>query len=138
MSHDALGLAKENAARLGLLNRFHCLKNNLLEGMEAACFDVVVSNPPYIQSRVCRELDSSVRDYEPLSALDGGADGLDLIRRLVRQAADLLRPGGGLFLEIGYDQGSAVSDGLKTAGFSRVNITEDYAGNDRIVSGWKG
>lgn len=137
MSPDALSLAKENAERLGLSDRFHLLKNNLLEGMEAHRFDVVVSNPPYIQSCVCQELDSSVRDYEPLSALDGGTDGLDLIRPLAKQAFRSLKPDGGLFLEIGYDQGEAVSDCLKKAGFSHVNITKDYAGNDRIVSGLK-
>lgn len=135
ISPEALSLARENAERLGLSGRFQLLENNLLAGFEDASFDLVVSNPPYILADVCKELDPSVRDYEPMLALDGGGDGLDLIRPLVEQAARVLRPGGGLLLEIGYDQGDAVSDCLKKAGFQNVAVTQDYAGLDRIVSG---
>ncbi|NOU36627.1 MAG: peptide chain release factor N(5)-glutamine methyltransferase [Kiritimatiellaceae bacterium] len=102
-----------------------------------ASLDIVVSNPPYILSGVCKTLDPSVRDFEPKLALDGGADGLDLVRPLVEQAAWVLKPGGGIFLEIGYDQGLAVALILKDAGFQRVEIKKDYAGLDRIVIGFR-
>ncbi len=76
-----------------------------------------------------------MRDFEPKLALDGGADGLDLIRQLVEQAARILKPGGGLFLEMGYDQGQAVCQLLQKSGFKNVAIRKDLAGLDRIVSG---
>jgi release factor glutamine methyltransferase len=150
VSPDALSLAKENAERLGLSDRFRCLESDLLgafmvdeasslvaqrQDAASTLFDIVVSNPPYILSNVCKMLDSSVRDFEPKLALDGGTDGLDLIRPLVEQAARVLKPGGGLFLEIGYDQGSAVADILKTSGFQQVEVRKDLAGLNRIVCG---
>ena len=95
----------------------------------------MVSNPPYILSDVCKTLDSSVKNYEPTLALDGGADGLDLIRPLAEQAALVLKPGGGLFIEIGYDQGPAVCRLLEKAGFKNVAVRKDLAGLDRIVCG---
>jgi release factor glutamine methyltransferase len=158
VSPDALSLARENAERLGLSDRFIAVLGNLLnvdatpssrsgqekrdEGVASTFFaeaslDIVVSNPPYILSDVCKTLDSSVRDFEPKLALDGGADGLDLIRPLVEQAARVLKPGGGLFLEIGYDQGSAVFQCLEKAGFKNVRIIKDFAGLDRIVVGFR-
>lgn len=137
VSPDALALAKENAKRLGLAGRFKALQKNLLDGFQESSLDLVVSNPPYILSDVCKTLNPSVRDFEPKLALDGGADGLDLIRPLVEEAAQVLKPGGGIFLEIGYDQGYAVDQVMKTAGFQRVEIRKDYAGLDRIVLGFR-
>jgi release factor glutamine methyltransferase len=138
ISPDALALARENAGRLGLLDRFQTLENNLLDGFEKHTLDIVVSNPPYIFSDVCKNLDRSVRDFEPKLALDGGADGLDLIRPLVKQATQVLKLGGGLFLEIGYDQGIVVSKLLEQHGFQQVEIKKDLSGLDRIVLGWRG
>ena len=135
ISPAALALAQENADRLGLAGRFQCVENNLLTGFEEHRFDVVVSNPPYILSDVCNDLDASVREYEPMLALDGGADGMDLIRPLAEQAFAVLRPGGGLFLEIGYDQGEEAASALIEAGFGKVRVVKDFAGLDRIVCG---
>ncbi|HNX52554.1 MAG TPA: peptide chain release factor N(5)-glutamine methyltransferase [Pontiellaceae bacterium] len=135
LSPAALALARENAKRLGLIDRFSSLENNLLEGVEVNSLDIAVSNPPYILSDVCKTLDPSVRDFEPQLALDGGRDGLDLIRILVEQAARVLKPGGGLFLEIGYDQGPAVRRILQKAGFEQTEVKKDLAGHDRIVLG---
>ncbi len=153
ISSDALALARENAERLGLSERFQTLESDLLgafmvdeasslvkSGRDAAStlgnrFDIVVSNPPYIRSDVCEGLDASVREFEPQLALDGGKEGLDLIHPLAAQAARVLKPGGGLFLEIGFDQGKAGFQCLENAGFQNVEIIKDYAGLDRIVSG---
>lgn len=137
ISPDALSLARENAQRLGLTDRFQGLENNLLEGLEENSFDAVVSNPPYILSNVWKMLDPCVRDFEPRLALDGGADGLELIRPLTEQSARVLKPGGWLFLEIGYDQGPAVFQCLEDAGFENVRIIKDLASLDRIVTGKK-
>jgi release factor glutamine methyltransferase len=137
ISPEALALARENAERLGLSKRFQTLENNLLEGIDDASLDVVVSNPPYIFSNVWKNLEPCVRDFEPQLALDGGADGLDLIRPLVSQAARVLKPGGGLFIEIGYDQGLVVFQTLENAGFQHVEIKKDLSGLDRIVLGYR-
>lgn len=135
ISPEALSLAKENAEKLGLTDHFQCLENNLLEGIGENSFDVVVSNPPYIFSRVWKNLESCVRDHEPQLALDGGEEGMDLIIPLVEQAASVLKSGGGLFLEIGYDQGQAVFQCLENAGFEKIRVIQDYADLDRIVCG---
>jgi release factor glutamine methyltransferase len=137
ISSDALALARENAERLGLSDRFQTLENNLLTGLEENSLDIVISNPPYIVSEVWKTLEPAVKDHEPQLALDGGEDGLDLIRPLVEQAARVLKPGGGLFLEIGYDQGSAVFQCLENAGFQNVKVQKDLAGLDRIVTGFR-
>jgi release factor glutamine methyltransferase len=135
ISPEALSLAKENAERLGLTDRFQCLENNLLDGFDADSFDVVVSNPPYIFSNVWKNLEPCVRDFEPQLALDGGEQGMDLIIPLVEQAARVLKPGGSLFLEIGYDQGLAVFQCLEKAEFENVRIVKDLARHDRVVEG---
>jgi release factor glutamine methyltransferase len=94
-------------------------------------FDVIVCNPPYIESDVIATLDKSVRDYEPHLALDGGKDGLDFYRILAEQAINYLAPNGTLVLEIGYNQGQAVCDLL--ADKFDVEYLKDYSNNDRIV-----
>ena len=135
ISPEALALAKENAEHLGLSSTFQCLENNLLEGVEEKSLDVVASNPPYIFSKAWKNLDASVKEFEPQLALDGGEAGLDIIIPLVEQAAHVLKPGGGLFLEIGYDQGQAVFQCLEKSKFQNIQIVQDYAGLDRIVCG---
>lgn len=135
ISAAALALAQENAERLGLGDRIAFVRGNLLDAAEEASLDIIVSNPPYIVSDVWKNLEPCVRDFEPKQALDGGADGLDLIRRLAAQAAAALKPGGALFLEIGFDQGGAVAGILNSAGFRSIEIRTDLAGHDRMVSG---
>ncbi|MCC8045987.1 MAG: peptide chain release factor N(5)-glutamine methyltransferase [Clostridiales bacterium] len=98
-------------------------------------FDMIVSNPPYIRTDVIAELAEEVRSHEPRLALDGGADGLDFYRRILRESPAHLRDGGWLLLEIGYDQGEAVADLMRKNGFSRVQVAKDLPGQDRVVSG---
>ncbi len=101
----------------------------------ASRLDMIVSNPPYIPARVIDTLAPEVKDYEPHLALDGGDDGLDIIRRIIDKAPDHLVRGGRLLLEIGYDQGESVSALMREAGFADVEVIPDYAGLDRVVSG---
>lgn len=104
LSPDALAIASENAELLKLSDRVSFRQGNLLEPVEAEPgFDVILSNPPYIKSGDLEKLDVEVKSFEPRLALDGGPNGLQVIEPLVQQAQRLLKPGGHLILEIGYD-----------------------------------
>ncbi|MBQ8816414.1 MAG: peptide chain release factor N(5)-glutamine methyltransferase [Lachnospiraceae bacterium] len=99
------------------------------------CFDIIVSNPPYIASEVIKTLEPEVRLHEPLSALDGTADGLYFYRHIVAESKSFLKKGGALLFEIGHDQGESVAELMKEAGFTFVAVKKDYAGLDRVVYG---
>jgi release factor glutamine methyltransferase len=109
ISPRALEVARRNAEKHGVVDRIDFRQGDLLEPVATeGPFDVIVSNPPYIPSEDIPGLESGVRDYEPHVALDGGADGLGVVSRLIEQAVPLLRPGGHLILEIGTAQESPV------------------------------
>jgi len=138
LSEGAVSAARENAERLGLADRSDWRTGDLFEAVKPEeRFDIIVSNPPYIQSDIIGELAPEVRVHEPRMALDGGDDGLDFYRRIIPGAIDHLVTGGMLFLEIGYDQGCRVSALMKDAGYYEVRTIKDYGGNDRIVCGIK-
>jgi release factor glutamine methyltransferase len=129
----ALALARENAALHHVSDRIRFIQCDLFTGLQGEIFDVIVSNPPYIPTGEIAALQPEVRDYEPRLALDGGADGLDIYRRLIPAAIHHLCPGGALFLEIGPRDGVA---GLMTlAGFTDIITLKDYAGLNRVVHG---
>lgn len=130
ISAAALAVAKRNRDSLGLESDF-CI-SDLFEGIEGV-FDMIVSNPPYIASGKIPGLMEEVRGFEPLLALDGGADGLDFYRRIIKDARDFLKPGGWLGLEIGYDQREAVEELLRRQGFIKTETLQDLAGLDRTV-----
>lgn len=134
LSGAALALASENARHLGAESRVRWICADLLDGVEDASLDAVVSNPPYIESGALAMLDRQVRDFEPGMALDGGPDGLRVIRRLIPQAFRTLLPGGRLWLEIGETQAGAVSALAQSAGFRDIAVAKDIAGRDRILS----
>ena len=98
-------------------------------------FDLIVSNPPYIASAEVEKLMPEVRDHEPRMALDGTEDGLHFYRRIIEEAGRHLVSSGMLFFEIGYDQGQAVSELMRTEGYREVQVVQDYAGLDRVVFG---
>ena len=140
ISAKALEVARENATRLG----FECGKQvNFVESdlfAKLDCeykFDVVVSNPPYIETAVIDTLMPEVKDYEPLSALDGMEDGLFFYEKIVDKVPEYMRDGGWLFFEIGYNQGEAVKNMMLQKGFQDVKVLQDYAGLDRVVLGRK-
>lgn len=132
ISPKALAVAEENAARLGVEASF--VQSDLWERVEGT-YDLIVSNPPYIARKVIGSLEPEVREHEPLLALDGGEDGLDFYRRIVGQAAEYLEDDGELSVEIGYDQGEAVSVLMEKNGFTEVRVIPDLAGLDRVVTG---
>ena len=136
ISDRALEVSKQNL-RLNRQNRTICLKADALAKppMSIGTFDLIVSNPPYVPSFEILTLDSSVRDYEPLGALDGGEDGLMFYRAIVRNWKGVLRPGGQLMFEVGETQAGAVSDLMRGAGFRDIATVEDTAGVRRVVTG---
>lgn len=136
ISDRALEVSKQNL-RLNRQNRTICLKADALAKppMSIGTFDLIVSNPPYVPSFEILTLDSSVRDYEPLGALDGGEDGLMFYRAIVRNWKGVLRPGGQLMFEVGETQADAVSDLMRGAGFRDIATVEDTAGVRRVVIG---
>ncbi len=137
ISDEALAVARENAANLGLANQIAFARGNWTEGLADASFDVVVSNPPYIASEVIETLEPEVKDHEPRLALDGGADGLDAYRHLAPEILRVLKPGGLFAVEIGYDQKDAVEALFNDAGAGDVWTIKDLSTNDRVVVGVK-
>jgi release factor glutamine methyltransferase len=137
VSEEALAVARENAANLGLASRVVLLRGDWTRGLEDAGFDLVVSNPPYIPSGDIESLEPEVRDHEPRLALDGGPDGLTAYRELAPEILRVLKPGGRFAVEIGHDQSQAVEKLLKDAGAAEVETAQDLAGRDRVVLGTK-
>lgn len=134
ISPEALTVAEENAKRLVPEEEIEFIKSDLYERVEGM-FDVIVSNPPYIPTGVIESLMPEVREHEPRLALDGCEDGLIFYRRIINESRAHLKGGGMLFFEIGFDQGAAVRELMEQAGFLEVNVSKDYAGLDRVVSG---
>lgn len=135
VSDEALAVARDNAAHLGLENRLALLRGDWTQGMADGGFDLVVSNPPYIPQGDIAGLDPEVRDHDPHLALSGGADGLDHYRRLAPEVMRVLRPGGRFLLEIGHDQSAAVEALMREAGADAVRTVRDLCDRDRVVTG---
>jgi release factor glutamine methyltransferase len=135
ISNETLQVAQDNALRVGNILGLAWQQGDLFDALAKRRFDLITANPPYIPSSVYGTLDPTVRDFEPKLALDGGEDGLDVTRRIVKDAPDWLEPDGILAVEIGYDQGAAVADLFAARGFADVACNRDYGGRDRVVSG---
>lgn len=134
ISDEALKFAEENAALNGTDIRI--VKDDVLNpNTEYGEYDVIVSNPPYIKTDVIKSLGSSVKDFEPRRALDGGEDGLIFYRSLVTNFIPHLKKGGQFFFEIGYDQGESLKE--ITANCRNVTIYKDFCGKNRVVCGQK-
>jgi release factor glutamine methyltransferase len=134
VSRDALGLAWENARRHGVAFSLRVAEGDLFAPFAGERFELVTANPPYIPSAELAELAPDIREFEPRLALDGGADGLDVLRAIVAGAARHLEAGGVLALEVGHDQAARVVALLESAGYGDVRVQRDYAGHERVVS----
>lgn len=154
LSERALEIARRNASAHGLSDQTVWLQGDLFDALDpsnkkdnddkaesgfpgmsyASGYDMIISNPPYIPTSVIDTLQPEVRCAQPRMALDGGRDGLDFYRRIIREAPAHLVVGGRLLMEIGYDQAEAVSDLLREAGYYGIEILKDYGGNDRIAT----
>jgi release factor glutamine methyltransferase len=133
ISPAALAIARRNVERHGVVRRVRLMVGDVLSPRPGPV-DLVVANLPYVPTGQCASLPASVRDHEPWLALDGGPDGLAIIRRLLAQVPGVLRPRGGLLVEIGADQGKAASRLARTY-FPRaeVRVHPDWAGRDRVL-----
>ena len=134
LSEKALAVAKKNAEK-HLGENVTLLQSDLLTGVQGKKFSLLLSNPPYIVSRVIPGLDREVSEYEPKMALDGGEDGLVFYRRIAREAKAVLLPGARLYLEIGYDQGESVKDIFQKEGYEAMEVFPDLSGNPRVLRG---
>ncbi len=136
ISSEAVALTSDNARALGVGDRVDAREGDLFEPMGDAMFDIVLSNPPYIPTAKIAAMPREVVDFEPMAALDGGADGLDTFRRIVAGCAGHLAPGGYLICELDEDTLDAACEVCRSAagiGFDHVEVVRDLAGRDRII-----
>ena len=137
LSASALEICRANVNLNRLSTRVICLQADATASppLGIGNFDVIVSNPPYIPSREIATLDSSVKDYEPIWALDGGKDGLRFYKSIIKFWKTLLRPDGLLIFEVGEGQAEKVAEMLMAAGFTSTSVHQDTRGTDRAVVG---
>jgi len=138
ISRDALMVAKENAKAAGVIGTIEFVNGSLFAPFylfrEEERFDLILSNPPYVDHSEIQRLPREVRDYEPIIALDGGKDGMEIYRSLTRQAPFYLKKGGWLLLEVGQSQGEEVSDQIERSGFFlKPQLIPDLSGIERVV-----
>lgn len=135
ISPSAIELARKNAERLGLAWGTRFLVGDLFAPLGSGeMFDLIVANPPYIPTAEILELDRSIRDFEPHLALDGGAEGLDILRHIIDEAPRYLALGGTLAVEVGSEQAFEVASAMQKAGLGAVERHQDYGHRQRVVS----
>lgn len=137
ISANALEICKKNALANRVNSRVICIQADALATPPLGIgeFDMIVANPPYIATGEIAHLDPSVKDYEPVWALDGGADGLKFYKGIIKYWKSLLRVGGYLIFEVGEGQADAVLDMLNSSGFESTGVKQDTLGIDRVVYG---
>ncbi|HEV2364961.1 MAG TPA: peptide chain release factor N(5)-glutamine methyltransferase [Caulobacteraceae bacterium] len=135
LADDALAVASDNAGRCRLSARAAFVRSDWATAIADRSFDIAVANPPYVASGDIDELAPEARDFEPLLAIDGGADGLCAYRALAGDLVRVLRPGGSFFLEVGAGQSRAVAEVMAMAGAVQLESVRDLGGLERVVSG---
>lgn len=133
-SDIAIDYAKRNALDNGVKN-VHFIKGDLFDGLDDLTFDFIISNPPYIRSADIKDLQREIKEFEPLEALDGGEDGLDFYKRILRESKRFLKDKGTVILEIGYGQHDHIREIALKNGFRYINFIEDYSKIKRIFIG---
>lgn len=135
ISKAAIDIAQKNAKRLGVSERVEFMISDALADRYKfeKRFDVIVSNPPYIETDTVKTLETCVKDYEPVIALDGGTDGLEFYRKISKNVKIFVNPGAMIIFEIGYNQGADVGNILYADGWKDIEVIKDYSSNDRIV-----
>ena len=132
LSQDCIEICRYNANRLGVYDRLKLLKSDV-DNLIFHKYDLIISNPPYIKKIDLSKLDKEVKNYEPKLALDGGLEGLSVIRKVIRKSSNLLKINGKLILEIGHDQRELVRKMLNENNFYIDRIIKDLAKNDRCI-----
>lgn len=133
VSSEALTIAEQNAKLNNV--EVEIIKSNLFENIKDK-YDIIITNPPYIPSADCLKLEKEVSDYDPILALDGGQDGLDLVRKIVDQAPNHLEKNGLIYMEYGIGQTEDIKS-LFESSFDNIEIVKDYSGIDRYIKGRK-
>lgn len=132
ISAEAIAVAEENASNLHTKLKF--VQGDMFKPHQDKKFDMIVTNPPYVKTAMISILQEEVKSHEPLSALDGGKDGLDFYRIIVEKAAEHLKKDGFLLMEIGHDQGEDLRKMLKDSGkYTAAEVIKDLPGKDRVV-----
>lgn len=134
INKEAISVSKENAEYMDVVGRVNFIESDLFEKIDEK-YDLIVSNPPYINERDMEVLSVSVKEYEPHLALYGGMTGLDFYDRITKNAREHLTENGMLIFEIGYDQSHEVENMLKDNGFKNIITLKDLSGHHRVVSG---
>lgn len=136
-SSDALELAKINAEKNDLGDQIKFLQSDWFSKVSGK-FDLIVSNPPYVESSEIVELKPEIKDHEPIEALNGGKEGLREVKHILSRGEEYLTESGAIFLEIGHDQGDKVKDYASSVNLNEIELLEDLQGKDRIIYGRKG
>ncbi len=132
ISKKCVDLSKRNALGIGVKERVKLFKSNV-DNFNYGKYDLIISNPPYIERANLKNLDKDVVNFEPRIALDGGIDGLSEIRKVINKSTELIKINGKLILEIGFNQKEEVKKILKNKGFYINKVLKDYAGKDRCI-----
>ena len=132
LSKDSIKICKKNAKNLNVRNRLKLFKSDI-DNFNLGKYDLIVSNPPYIKKFDLKNLSKEVKNFEPRLALDGGLEGLSVIRKVIKKSSELLKTRGKLILEIGYDQKKPVKKMLNENNFYINKIVKDLAKNDRCL-----
>ena len=132
LSKDCIKICKDNAENLGVNSRLRLIKSDV-DNLNFGKYDLIISNPPYIKKFDLKKLDKEVKNYEPRLALDGGLEGISVVRKVIKKSSELIKTPGKLVLEIGCDQTEQIKKMLNKEGFYINKIVKDLAKKNRCI-----